>query len=388
MSTQFKDWKHASKLYVANHYELAPKYTFLYHVFFDLAEGKGSPQVELGMMVKQVGLPKFSIDTKTLNAYNRPHIIQTKINYDPVTIQFHDDSADRVRDFWNDYYQYYYRTSDHGSSDDLSQMGRVHEEINNVRGIEGWGYAARSKEPYLKAIRIYSLHDKNFSEYTLVNPIIKSFQHGEHNAASGGEVMQHTMNVEYETVFYKSGSLSNLIYGFAELHYDDEDSPSITENYASQVNDIRPKASNGIFGNSVTNDGKIPGSSVAPTAPSFFGLNLNSMLKKVTTSGLKSVLTNSSNPWGTIKLPVISEINKVGGNILSSVSGGLISPRSLAGSTSINQAISNIKSTLPSNILGKVTSSKQFNDLFSGKPRDNTASNVKVEPGQGSDTHP
>jgi hypothetical protein len=385
MSTQFKDWKHASKLYVANHYELAPKYTFLYHVFFDLTEGKGSQQVELGMMVKQVGLPKFTIDTKTLNAYNRPHIIQTKINYDPVTIQFHDDSADRVRDFWNDYYKYYYRTSDHGSSDDLSQMGRVHEEINNVRGINGWGYAARDKAPYLKAIRIYSLHDKNFSEYTLVNPIIKSFQHGEHNAASGGEVMQHTMNVEYETVFYKSGSVSSSIHGFAELHYDKEDSPSITENYASQVNDIRQKPANGIFGNSVPNDGSMPGSSGA--APSPFGLNLNSMLKNVATTGLKAVLTNSSNPWGSIKLPVIAELNKVGGNILTSLSGGLITPR-LTGSTSITQAISNIKSTLPSNILGKVTSSKQFNDLFSGKPRDNTVTNVNVEPGQGSDTHP
>ena len=171
-----KDWDHASKLYVANNYALAPKNTFLYHVFFDLNRSAVNPdkqkQIELGMLVKQTSLPKFSIDTKVLNAYNRPNIVQNKIHYDPVNITFHDDSADVVRNFWYDYYGYYYRDNDHGGSSYLQSYTDAHNELTSARINKDWGYTIRGtttgimkKASYLTAIRIYSLYNKKFSEY-------------------------------------------------------------------------------------------------------------------------------------------------------------------------------------------------------------------------------
>ncbi|MCX7180697.1 MAG: hypothetical protein NTX56_18680, partial [Proteobacteria bacterium] len=189
-----KDWDHASRLYVANNYNLAPKNSFLFHVFFDVnraalnvnlaastANGMGdtNKQKELGMLVKSVQLPKYNADMSTLNAYNRPHVIQKKMHHSPVQITFHDDSANIVRNFWYDYYSYYYRNTDYSSSSDLAPYNGVHKEITTARKFKDWGYSIRGSTsgtnitaPYLNAIRIFSLHNKQFSEYVLVNPII------------------------------------------------------------------------------------------------------------------------------------------------------------------------------------------------------------------------
>ena len=110
-----RDYKHASQLYVADNFKLVPKFGFLFHVFFDINPEAASPdpsnpitQEEIGLLVKSIDLPKFSIDTKIHNAYNRPNIVQSKIKYDNISASFHDDSADIIRNFWFDYYNYYY----------------------------------------------------------------------------------------------------------------------------------------------------------------------------------------------------------------------------------------------------------------------------------------
>lgn len=231
-----KDRDHASKLYVANNYALAPKNTFLYHVFFDINPAvqamngmkDSSKQTELGMLVKSVTLPDYSMDVKSLNAYNRSHLVQTKLHYNPVNIQFHDDSSDIVRNFWFDYYNYYYRNSDYGGSKDYSPQVSARGEISGLRQQKDWGYTIRGtttgksvSDPYLLAIRIYSLYNKQFSEYILLNPFIKTFKHGEHNASGDTDVMSHSMSVEYESVLYSYGTVStNTVKGFGSLHYD------------------------------------------------------------------------------------------------------------------------------------------------------------------------
>ena len=56
---------------------------------------------------------------------------------------------------------------------------------------------------FFKNIKIYSMHNHKFAEYTLINPIITSFNHDNHAYANGG-LMQHSMSLAYETVKYAS----------------------------------------------------------------------------------------------------------------------------------------------------------------------------------------
>jgi len=231
-----RDYQHASRLFVGNNFERMPKYGFLFHVFFDidrnLSEVLKSQPSELGLMVKSTDLPKFTVATKTYNSYNRPNIVQSKIAFDPISITFHDDSANLVRNFWYDYYRYHYRDSDHGDNASNAFYKKNYKYSN--RDLKKFGYTTRDDysesvetiRPYLRSIRIYSLHQKRFSEYILINPVIKNFRHGQHDYSNGTGIMESTMTVEYETVLYQSGATSRAtVNGFTELHYDQTRSP-------------------------------------------------------------------------------------------------------------------------------------------------------------------
>tara|TARA_R110000803_G_scaffold16711_1_gene45859 strand:- start:555 stop:2234 length:1680 start_codon:yes stop_codon:yes gene_type:complete len=233
-----KDYNHASKLFVDNSYGLSPKYDWLYHVFFDvdkvIASNINVDQLtEVGMLVKSVDLPKYSVDTKTLNSYNRHDIVQTKINYNAITIVFHDDQADTVRNFWYDYYRQYYKDSDLGY---IGRSGLVnpnyHSDYKYQENpvLKDFGYSIRSSNGvsggrYLQSIRVYSLHQKRFSEYTLINPIITAFNHGNHNAGANG-ILENSMTIQFTSVLYAGGFVSpNTVKGFGDLHYDKAPSP-------------------------------------------------------------------------------------------------------------------------------------------------------------------
>ena len=238
--SSIKDYAHASKIFLSDNFRLAPKYSWLFHVAFDFTEITNLPRdhaLEMGMMVKGVNLPKYKVGTKTFNAYNRPNIVQNKLEYEPVTITFHDDSADLVRNFWFDYMNYYYRDADHGYTGEngsglqFGSYSQQHKYRERDGSQQSWGYqpatySTDNSERYIRSIRIYSMHQRKFTEYVLVNPTIVNFEHGKHENGSQ-DLMTNTMTIEFETVLYAYGYIDpeNTTGGFATLHYDKTPSP-------------------------------------------------------------------------------------------------------------------------------------------------------------------
>jgi hypothetical protein len=233
------DYKHGKRIFVDGNYRLSPKYGFLYYVEFDfnplITNISNQAAQELGMIVKSVNLPKFTIDTKIHNAYNRKNIVQNKINYDPVSISFHDDQSDTVRNFWYDYYSYFYRDPDY--ADATYSANHKYQS----RPSFDWGYSPRpaigynnanGAQPYqyIQAIRIYSMYQQQFSEYELINPIITSFKHGDHSASETTSMLSHDMTVQYEAVKYLTGSVTgDNVGGFITLNYDNTPSANIPQ---------------------------------------------------------------------------------------------------------------------------------------------------------------
>jgi len=79
------------------------------------------------------------------------------------------------------------------------------------------------------------MHNHKFAEYTLINPIITSFNHDNHAYASSG-LMQHSMQVQYETVKYATGFVNDVTpTGFGEIHYDVETSDLSSGDQKGQV---------------------------------------------------------------------------------------------------------------------------------------------------------
>jgi len=233
---QIKDYRHAARLFVGNNYERAPKYSTLFHVFFDLNTAftnvTTNEQIASGMLVKSIELPKFRVDTKTFNNYNRPCIVQSKVRYEDVQISFHDDNANIVRKLWFDYYNFYFRDMDNSYGDGTGSLNPIYlknnkQTLGQRSLLNKFGYSPRGNtddtNQYIRAIRIYSLHQKRFSEYTLLNPTITSYRHGTHANGQDG-TMENAMTVAYETVLY-AGGFASYARGFADLFYDKSPSP-------------------------------------------------------------------------------------------------------------------------------------------------------------------
>ena len=117
-SDALKTYSHASKTFLTNGYELAPRSKFLFHVYFTINTQQvpalknafpSSDVAQVGLMVKTVQLPSYELKVETLNQYNRKRLAQTNLDYNPVQIEFHDDGGDLTRSLWYYYYSYYYK---------------------------------------------------------------------------------------------------------------------------------------------------------------------------------------------------------------------------------------------------------------------------------------
>lgn len=266
-SEYLRDYTHASKTFRSNNYQYTPKLKFLFHTYFKintLAYGRNvSTGDNFGLLVKEVKLPSFSFDTTQLNQYNRKRIIQTKIKYDPITIAFHDDNGNLMKNLWQAYYNYYYTDgtipkvvfagargglpetqADAGGQITTASLANYNERNlynESITGNSDWGYntaaAVQSqtgtdvKPAFFENITVFGFNQHNFTAYTLINPIITQFNHDTYNYNEGSGIMQNTMTIDYETVVYNEGALdgqspSNIVTGFGlETNYDRRLSP-------------------------------------------------------------------------------------------------------------------------------------------------------------------
>lgn len=226
---QQANWQHATRLFIDNTMRLAPRTKFMFYVRFELNKAAirapsftNNHQEEVGLLVKTADLPKFSFDSVVKNQYNRKKIVYKQINYDPVNLTLHDDSAGIVNALWAIYYGYYIGDRQNPSAAYNENKYRpTKTPIDNFR----YGMDNDITEPFFKSVSIYTMSRRRFLGYTLVNPRIKSWNHGTADYAAS-EFMESAMTLEYEAVRYSSGAVTfNNPKGFANLHYDAVPSP-------------------------------------------------------------------------------------------------------------------------------------------------------------------
>jgi len=240
------DFQHAARLYGDNTFALAPKAGWMYYVFFSINPaaktlignflgGKNvNRDLEAGMLVKAADLPKFQVQTETLNQYNRKTVVQTKINYQPVSLTFHDDQSNITNSLWWNYYRYYYKDSTYGNSA-AAGTGLVtgSPAFSNTKykattpvPPNAYGLNSNQGEPFFNSIIIYQMNRKFFTSYILVNPIISQWDHDKLDQSSGNKTSESKMTVQYESVFYGQGQIRiDNPPGFATFHYDLSPSP-------------------------------------------------------------------------------------------------------------------------------------------------------------------
>lgn len=233
------DWQHASRLYVNDDQKHAPKVKFLYHVTFYLTEAAKSviPEVAqysnvIGMLVKEIDLPKFTAQVETKNKYNRKKNVQTKIEYQPINITFHDDNYGATTALMEAYYKYYYADGLQSLSNGSYGNRRTGDTTYDGSGTNSFSFGLNNNQPsipFFDRIEIAQMARKSYTKFTLVNPIVSAWQHDSLSNGDGG-TMSNSMTVNYDTVFYDRGYVqageNGSPTGFGRTdHYDVTPSP-------------------------------------------------------------------------------------------------------------------------------------------------------------------
>lgn len=234
-----KDFSHASRLFRDDgFYDYAPKAGWMFYVRMGInsqIRGKLEPSwaerhmPTVGMLAKSVDLPKFKITTDVANQYNRKAVVQTKLNYDPITITFHDDMANATTDLWKNYYQYYYADPNVGvkAVGKGSRWALAYEDNKySSLGSYAYGLANGQTVKFFDSIEIFLLNRKKFQSFILINPIITEWTHGQTDSSQGNKMLESKMTIAYEGVVYNKGRATNS--GFRGTHYDNSPSPLAT----------------------------------------------------------------------------------------------------------------------------------------------------------------
>jgi hypothetical protein len=230
--TAVRDYQHANRLYVANNYAKAPKLGFLYFITFSINTAvpldAGWQKKEVGLLVKKIDLPKFNLKTEIVNQYNRKTIVQTGLTYTNINIEFHDDNSNLTRDLWTNYYRYYFMDSTYGTGDQNTLPTEFSDTKYNAPDRSyAYGLNSYQSTPFFDSINIYVLHQHNFTQYTLVNPMIDSWTHDSLDQDQGGKILANKMTVAYESVLYNKGEIKSgeTPENFGAQYYDQTPGP-------------------------------------------------------------------------------------------------------------------------------------------------------------------
>jgi hypothetical protein len=246
LDVHLRDARHAHQLYTQHTFAMSPKTKFMYHVVFELHSevrrggffsGNSSNtdrfKKEIGVLIKSADLPSYRVSVENKQQYNRKKNIQTRIDYQDVNLAFHDDNLGLTRGLLEDYYHYYYVDGNHrdkqgrfsslfGSAQAFKPRDKYASNVPNY-GLNNYKY-----DPFFKYVRIYQLARREWFAYTLVNPLITQFGHGDVDAASG-DFNANTISLSYESVIYSNGKVNQRgePVGFtdAETGYDNVMSP-------------------------------------------------------------------------------------------------------------------------------------------------------------------
>ena len=268
--------RHATHTYGLDNnllYNNHPRFPFEFYIQINLNNVGGAKKYISGFyntpmweqvhpLVKMVEMPNIKIETIAKNQYNRKRISQSKINFEPVKMVFHDVADGKTLKFWEMYYRYYFgdgnepgvniarevdnsATMENQRAIDLIQQvsagaGPINAAITGERNTTNtsmvgdkrnlmnitkntldnhlFGYnlsKVGNIKNLISSIDIYQIHAGRFNQVTLVNPRISAFSHDTLNYSESSKTLEISLTFEYEYAYY---TIQNMQLGGNETH--------------------------------------------------------------------------------------------------------------------------------------------------------------------------
>lgn len=209
-SILFRDSHLASVITTSDNlwYKNVPRYKFSYYVKFVPNTSDASISY-LPFCIKMLEKPSFTMESQTLNQYNKKRIIYTGRRYNPISMEFWDTANNTFYDFFQMYMNYYF--ADSTNITPLSWMkdttaAKFHKE-------NGFGYtipagSTLTNDSLLSTIQVYEMYGGLYRMYEMVNPKITEVKFDALDSTAGGDLSKVRINLEYEGLNFPSESLS------------------------------------------------------------------------------------------------------------------------------------------------------------------------------------
>lgn len=150
-------------------WSLTPRSKFLFTVYMSV--GPGAP-IEF-TRVSNVQVPDYSYDTQVVNQYNRKRVIQNKINYGTLQIQFYDTHDNAFANILSSYNKNYFNS---GLGTDAPDTGAADSAIQ-PQFTTPYGFNPNSTKYFIPEIMVIQ-HGLNTTErvFTCKNCFITNAQ--------------------------------------------------------------------------------------------------------------------------------------------------------------------------------------------------------------------
>jgi len=162
---------------------------------------------QISSLVRSATLPSVEFKTEVKNRYNNKKIIQTGVEYKPVSITVLDTVGNEWLTLLMKYYSYNYmnpRNKQSGTDRDISDSQSLSQTINlsSKFGSTSFdsneaGLAVNRFKYFFERIDYVLYHGERAVQYSLLNPVLKGFDPGDLDYSSS-DLMEFKLEFEYE----------------------------------------------------------------------------------------------------------------------------------------------------------------------------------------------
>lgn len=167
-------------------------------------------RVRMSSLVRTADMPQVEFKTQTMNEYNKKKIVNTGVEYQPVTIRVVDTASNAWLQIIMKYFAYHYMNprnkGDQGNRDinSINTSDGGADFIGSQYGAGGpfdsnnYGYNPNLNPNFFERIDYVLYHAQKGVQYSLINPVMTGFTHTPIDYASN-DVMEFTMTFQYES---------------------------------------------------------------------------------------------------------------------------------------------------------------------------------------------
>jgi|SaaInlStandDraft_1057018.scaffolds.fasta_scaffold64909_2 hypothetical protein len=166
-------------------------------------------RVRMSSLVRTADMPQVDFQTQTMNEYNKKKIINTGVEYQPVTIRVVDTASNAWLQIIMKYFAYHYMNPRNKGQQGDRDINSTNigwggaDFIGAQYGAGGtydsnrYGYNPNANPNFFERIDYVLYHGQKGVQYSLLNPVMTGFTHTPIDYASN-DVAEFTMTFQYE----------------------------------------------------------------------------------------------------------------------------------------------------------------------------------------------